>query len=524
MKKIRKGFFLGLAWTALGVIAGHAAAPDLQCRLSGPGHFLAREKARQTVTLENHDATTHSFVVRWQASVPPAILGGGTVKLDARPQTTTTAELRFDVPAVVRPTSMRLEVAVTSGSRTLWSWDVTDRLYPQPLPLSWEFLKQARLGIWDPARTLRARLKELGVSPEILFNLEDAASFAGDVLVIGESALRDPADWAAFHEAFVKRRSRASVVLLRQERLSEKPLGNPGTAYMADICAPGHPLWRGIDPADLAGWRNGGVVGRRPWIRLPAGNFRRLLLPVEQGQSYPSPNPDALLLEEPLENGRVILSCQMPLTESWAREPACAIVFNALTRYALAGGKPLRRQGALFCGDPESGLLTRAAQSLSDRPSGNPVENNETSPSLIRPQWPGGNPGCVIVDGGAEALKALLDGRQGEQVKQYLLAGGILMILSPAPESMDLLRQAFATGEGGAKEAQEFVPPGPEDPLWGITSYDLGGTWSILSRPGPGKGRVVLLKVPANGLRPEQLRLFLSQLLTNLGVAIAPTE
>jgi hypothetical protein len=313
-------------------------------------HAREREFVRRTAVLRNDGAATTAVRLEWRTAVETAAIEGGTMRLALPPRRETRVKLELRMPAARR--AVRLRVAIEArgagGARArLESWM---RVYPARQELPWAFLKSRRIGVLDPRGELTRRLRELGGRPEALPSPTAAGNFDGDLLVIGEEALRDEGEWSGFEAALMKREPAslppAVVVLYQGYGITEEKRETRGRIRPT---AAGAGLFRELEADDLAGWREEGWVAWGPFLAVqnaerPGGEKFgksgrvgkvRVLAWAEKSESGIERERETVALEEALPGGNLLVRCQVPLVERWAREPACENLLNALMRYGL---------------------------------------------------------------------------------------------------------------------------------------------------------------------------------------------
>jgi hypothetical protein len=254
--------------------------------------------------------------------------------LDARVRSGHSVSVPFQLkmPAARRIVDMQLVMTADGGAAGTVCLKEIYRVYPERMELSWNFLRERRIGVLDSSGKLVKRIRALGGALQVIQSIDQAEDFAGDLLVLGEESLVNPRDWDALREKL--RRCYSPVLALRQN------WGEPSEGTWCEVwsCAPDHPLFLDLTARDFEGWCSGGVT-RGPWLDVPVGKGRCLLHVASGG----SDSGKLVVTEEKLADGRLLLRCQVPILECWDAEPACELLLNNLMRRAIASGE--KKQG-----------------------------------------------------------------------------------------------------------------------------------------------------------------------------------
>lgn len=506
---------------------------------TGPTHLLGGERVERAVIGRAPNAQG-PFVLKWQVVASTVVIaeGSGGVELNLRGDFE--KSLEWSVPPVSSgvPIDLFLELTGPSGQACFDRFEL--QAYPanQDLP-EWSFLDGKRIGVFGLSPRMKDVLSQTPARIEPLLLLDSMTDFNGDLLLIGEEALKKSPGLDSLERLLVTGKIAVPTLVLRGDRAPPDGSADPESIIRnACVTAEGHPVLMGLSERDLLGWRGDGSIGRFPLPIPPSANHCQVLRPESGNHAQ-----GGLLTERFLVSGETVLDCALPLLERWGEEPVCPILFSNLLRYLTSRPPGGMDRGVALYGSTDDTLLVELARAIrGEKADWEPTD----SPLLtIEPGY-----SVTVMPGKADLLSEIQDSHEGflESLAVEIREGGTALILGVEPESLGLLQPLvgeIAALPGSATQGIRVAKPSAPL-LWGISESDWREVFATPSPQGSGpprrlwiedarrtatliepgllvsrrlgKGTLLVLQAGWGTPSQETLAFVLRQLLVNLGV------
>jgi hypothetical protein len=316
--------------------------------------FYGGRTVARDVNVHNDIRTNADLVVRWSLA-SDKVLVGGEQKLSMAPAELKRLKIEVALPAVTAPTKATLTFQLCGADPAAAPLHIETRQWTIYPPLSYKAAAGAAakdLSVYDPAGTVAAALKKLGVEFTPLAQLKAPE---GKALIIAPYGLKDApqGSWRESLGAFV--RNGGKVLILGQEESPDflpvqLTMVKDRKATLAFLRAEDHPAVKGLSEWDMRWWADDQYVSLGIYRKPPRGNFLPL---VDCGTA------DGLL-ESPLmelyDGKGSFIVCQMPLVEKLDAAPQAGVILTNLLGY-LESGQCYRQFGATaMIAPPASGL------------------------------------------------------------------------------------------------------------------------------------------------------------------------
>lgn len=490
-------------------------------------HFRAGETIERTVVVVDATKSRETIEAQWETSVGRAIVQQGRERIDLDLDGKGSANITLAMPDVKRAVDLRLLIQAGQGSEAL-SCEALVRVYPLPGDLSWEFARGKRVATLGYTGEMAAALKDGGARVRRLMSASGMTGDDHDLLIVAAGELDEERAWVKFHNLLSDPELRSPTLVLRQGRVSQTPSDDGARDLtVVAIRALGHPVFSGLDDTDMRMWSGDGVVGGPSYPLPRSGGFRILL--ADSG--VPG---RALIYEKTSAGGAPVLFCQSALTEKWEDEPVCRPLARALVQRLLTEPLPIASEGVAVVGEPDGDWVEAMAASVL----------GVTYLGTVKPLT---EAGAVIVNASEESVEAIRDTQSDffDQLVAFVELGGVALVCGVEPDTLEYFDPVLGRDPELSDISEDFSIPDPTDPrLWGTSHDDWArviGDESMISltirddrrvesktviAPGlltlveKGKGKFVFLQPTLADCKPEDIRLVLNQLLTNLGVHI----
>ena len=420
-------------------------------------------ETRRTVMVRNDNSFDSSpITLEWAVTLDGQTrpFAAGREVLDVPPGDGRTAEIRWKNPAVKARTTAKLTLRCLRGGQPVFHDDKPLAILPvapEALPAA---AKVPVAYVGAEADLAFRRLRALGFAPRAFASadLAFAANPAPRLIVAGPHTL-SPADtthprWLSFATGGGR-----AIILEQDETLHFQavpadisPSGHSGAIAFPQN--PAHPVFAGLDAADLAFWTGRGHTVYTNAFVKPTRGADSLI------QCGPSLSDSALAQCTP-GDGLILLS-QLAVGAKLASEPAAARLFDNLVRHALSY-RPLRRTAVAWLPDGDTRLDALSATGLRFQRAASAEAALSAAPGAI-----------VIFDATKEKLDAIQAlGRP--RLDAFFKAGGWLV-----PWNVDDASLASFNALAGADHIlrpfrrEKVEIPVPRDPLLsGLSQRDV---------------------------------------------------
>ena len=399
------------------------------------GHCFGGDAVTRSLAVHNDTLDTKRLRLVCRATVGRKTAAKDDRTFDIAPGAIQEVTFSWQMPETAERAAAVLDVSLLDGASTAFRERRPFTVFPRRALSAPAGL---RMALYDPAGETAKALHEAGLSPEPLADLSSLDSATCDLLLVGKDALSSEA--AAAEAARVAQFAAAGgkAFFFEQRR---SPSGLPAdvkmdaghAATIAFIRSASHPLWTGLEEDDLRFWRGDHLVSRAEFVKPSKGAFRILADSGGLGGLRWAP-----VVEVPCGKGFVVLS-QLLLTEKLATEPTARLVLQNLLNYAAryAPAPPVRVGVAAS----QDGKLKAALAGIGLRCDDLPTD---LASADLTPY------GLLILGRDDPALA------QGERLRQFVAAGGKLLVHCPTGSSEASLRELVP----GLKSLKRCRPKG----------------------------------------------------------------
>jgi hypothetical protein len=302
-----------------------AAASDRAIGVEGPRHLISGLPTTLQVTAENGTAGNSG---EWYLLVARSVVGAGTLTWNPGRGVPARASLEIPPVEVRRPTNAQLVIRPGSGDKDGQSV-ISLRVYlPVTLPLPSAREKVITL---ESHRAVRELLRLLGYTPDLIRSVEDLDRTEG-VLVVrlpegkpGERLWESVSAWVREGgTALVLDETDLEARVDLPRRLTRWAKESNTDWRRIELTDPRAFPWSGVEPSDLMGWRDDGIVAAGGIRWSGSGEEPKVLATAalrEDGGDHPdAADPVPVLVEFRLGEGNLLLS-RLRLTGKVEREP-----------------------------------------------------------------------------------------------------------------------------------------------------------------------------------------------------------
>ena len=309
--------------------------------------FFSGESIGQILVIEDLPERREAECV-WKTLVDTAVIEQGRNPIIKNEGGETRVRVIIHLPEVTRQVKLTWVVEILSEGDLLGSNIFQYLISPRD---NGEILREVlwgrRIGIFDPTGELRKLFTSLGISYFDLSNDLSLKLFRGDAVIIGPGSVSNP--WSnLFHILGSDIPFTGGVLCLRQSKLPDDlPIRISSeisaTSEYPTVVDPGHQVFLGLSSKDFRGWR--GQDDPALTINKPLrGMYRSLLELPPRGE-----NRKVSLLLENIMDGRPILFCQLPISNSFRNNPVAGILLANMLRFIVKSS-----QGLIFAASASS--------------------------------------------------------------------------------------------------------------------------------------------------------------------------
>ena len=371
----------------------------------------------RTLKVINSTRYDDPIELSWQLAVNGKVVQQGKKTCKIAPGLGQELSVTLQVPEVSSRTAGQFSLACARQGKEVWHDDKPLWILPANAAAK-PRLKTGELWVWDPAGTVKARLKERGVG----FNETDGLAkvpATAKVLIVGKDAITN--ELLSTSPQWLALATRGTRLLVLEQKYplhyqavpADFEVGRNLVGRVAFLQNLEHPISAGLDQPDFFTWSKDHIVYRNPYRKASAGARSLIQCDTELGYSG---------LAECTTGESVMLLCQLVVGEKLATDPVAQRLFDNLLAYA-ASYTPLRRSTAVAIVPDSLRGQSLAGSGLAFDPIQDPLAEVVSGKHEI-----------LIADASPATLKSLSG--SVDKVRSFAEKGGWLFLWGLTPEGL----------------------------------------------------------------------------------------